>query len=81
MKIAVASENKNLAGHFGHCEGIEIVTGATGGTEENAKRYIAGKLESTGSVCREHQNQGSCGEHGGHEEHGNHERHGNNGGN
>lgn len=24
MKIAVASENKNVAGHFGHCEGFEI---------------------------------------------------------
>ena len=24
MKIAVASEGKNVSGHFGHCEGFTI---------------------------------------------------------
>jgi predicted Fe-Mo cluster-binding NifX family protein len=24
MKIAVASQNKHVAGHFGHCQGFEI---------------------------------------------------------
>jgi predicted Fe-Mo cluster-binding NifX family protein len=24
MKIAVASENNNVAGHFGHCQGFEV---------------------------------------------------------
>lgn len=119
MKIAVASENKIVAGHFGHCEGfeifdiengkvakqtfvqnpghkpgflpnflndmgvniiiaggmgggavaifnekgIEIVTGATGSCEENVNSYLAGKLKSTGSICHEHQHEGSCGGH------------------
>lgn len=26
MKIAVASEGKMVAGHFGHCEGFNIFT-------------------------------------------------------
>lgn len=30
MKIAVASENKIVAGHFGHCEGFEIFDVADG---------------------------------------------------
>lgn len=119
MKIAVAIENKNVAGHFGHCEGfdifevenkdiigkefvenpghkpgflpnylndmginviiaggmgggavaifneknIEIVTGATGKSEDNVKSYIAGILKSSGSVCREHQHKDECGGH------------------
>lgn len=133
MKIAVASENKIVAGHFGHCEGFEvfdvedgkivkqefvknpghkpgflpnylndmgvnviisggmgggavaifnekginIVTGATGSCEENVKSFVEGKLKSTGSICREHQHHGSCGEH---DEHGHHGQHGHHGG-
>jgi predicted Fe-Mo cluster-binding NifX family protein len=120
MKIAVASQNKHVAGHFGHCEGfdifdvedeiivnsefvknpghipgflpnylndmgvdviisggmgggavaifnekgINVVTGAMGSSEENVKKYIDGKLKSTGSVCHEHQHRENCGEHG-----------------
>jgi predicted Fe-Mo cluster-binding NifX family protein len=119
MKIAVASEGKLVAGHFGHCEGfnifteqenkiteskfvqnpghkpgflpnylndlgvnviisggmgggaieifeekgIQVVTGATGDAGEAAKKFIEGKLKSTGSVCHEHEHSDSCGEH------------------
>lgn len=119
MKIAVASDGKLVAGHFGHCEGfniftvqgnsiteskfvpnpghrpgflpnylyelgvnviisggmgggaieifnergIEVVTGASGDSEENVKQYIAGNLKSTGSVCHQHEHSDSCGGH------------------
>ena len=111
MKVAVASEGKMVAEHFGHCEGfniftvennrisgrefipnpghkpgflpnylngmgvnviisggmgggaieifnekgMQIVTGAAGDAEETVNRFLAGTLESTGSVCHEHQ--------------------------
>lgn len=119
MKVAVASEGKMVAGHFGHCEGfnifivddnnvasrefvqnpghrpgflpnylndmgvnviisggmgggaieifnengIQVITGATGDAEDAVKRFIDGKLKSTGSVCHEHQHSDSCGGH------------------
>lgn len=119
IKIAVASEGKRVAGHFGHCEGfalftvtgsnitgrefvpnpghrpgflpnylndlgvnmiisggmgggaieifnekrIQVVTGATGDVEDTVKRFVAGTLKSTDSVCHEHQHSDSCGGH------------------
>lgn len=50
-------------------KGVEVILGATGDTEEVAKRYLAGKLASTGSICREHghshsHGHGSCHGHG-----------------
>lgn len=43
-------------------KGIEIIIGATGAAEEAVKKYLNGELESTGSVCNEHQHRGECGE-------------------
>lgn len=116
-KIAVASEQAMVTGHFGHCENfiifdtedgkiiksesvpnpghrpgflpvflsdlgvnviisggmgggaidifnsknIEVITGASGGAEDAVKRYLAGELESTGSICHEHQHHDECG--------------------
>ncbi|WP_373898637.1 NifB/NifX family molybdenum-iron cluster-binding protein [Haloimpatiens sp. FM7315] len=118
MKIAVASNGKNVSGHFGHCEGftiyeveegkilnvnftnnpghkpgylpvflselnvnviisggmgetaqnlfnennIEVVVGAEGLALDAAKQYVEGGLKSTGSICREHANEGHCNE-------------------
>jgi Mrp family chromosome partitioning ATPase/predicted Fe-Mo cluster-binding NifX family protein len=118
MKIAVASDNGNVSGHFGHCEsfmlfdcendtivktetvanpghkpgflpvflhdkganviisggmgggavdifnekGIEVVVGANGSAKASVEAYLAGKLESTGSICHEHQHSDECGE-------------------
>lgn len=42
-------------------KGIEVITGASGGAEEAVKRYLAGELKSTGSVCSEHQHADECG--------------------
>ncbi|GAP41041.1 NifB/NifX family molybdenum-iron cluster-binding protein [Flexilinea flocculi] len=40
---------------------IEVIVGATGMAKDAAAAYIAGTLKSTGSICHEHQHQGSCG--------------------
>lgn len=39
---------------------IEVIIGAEGGSDENVKRYLAGELETTGSVCHEHEHEGDC---------------------
>ena len=117
MRIAIASEGKNVTEHFGHCEaflvydvedgkivkeislanpghkpgflpnyladrgvnviisggmgggaveifnekGITVMTGATGNAQQAAQMMAEGRLESTGSVCHEHQHHDDCG--------------------
>lgn len=41
--------------------GIEVVVGASGFSDDLVQSYLNGKLKSTGSVCREHQHEGECG--------------------
>lgn len=116
MKIAIASENKTVSEHFGHCEdfityaiedgkslnknvianpghrpgylpvflknlnvdviisggmgetaqqlfkenGIEVVVGAQGFCDDAVQQYIKGELKSTGSICKEHEQEGYC---------------------
>jgi predicted Fe-Mo cluster-binding NifX family protein len=38
--------------------GIQVLTGIQGGSQENVEKFLRGELQSTGSVCREH--QGNC---------------------
>ncbi len=35
-------------------KGIEVITGASGSAEVSVNNYLQGKLESTGSICHEH---------------------------
>ncbi len=119
MKIAVATDEKQVAGHFGHCEGftlfdaddykitkqvyvenpghqpgflpvflkekdvnviiaggmggraqtlfaeqgIEVIVGAAGGSEQAAASYLDGTLKSTESVCHQHAHAHECGGH------------------
>lgn len=42
-------------------KGIEVVSGASGNAEEAVNNYLQGKLESTGSVCHNHQHANQCG--------------------
>ena len=42
---------------------IEVIIGATGSAEDCAKRYLAGELQSTGSICHKHEHAGECGGH------------------
>lgn len=118
MKIAVASEGKNVTEHFGHCvnfmiydvadgkitsetsvpnpghkpgflpnfladmgvnviisggmgggavdifnaRNVEVVVGASGDARAAVRRYLAGDLITTGSICHEHQHHDDCGE-------------------
>ncbi|HBA03208.1 MAG TPA: dinitrogenase iron-molybdenum cofactor [Clostridium sp.] len=118
MKIAVASDEKYVSVHFGHCEGftiyeveegksleksftpnpghrpgflpvflrdlkvnviiaggmgetaqdlfnengIEVVVGAQGLSDDVVQKFVNGELKSTGSVCTEHQHEGHCNE-------------------
>lgn len=42
-------------------KGIEVITGASGDAELAANSYLKGKLQSTGSICHEHQHADECG--------------------
>lgn len=39
---------------------IEVVVGATGDSELAVKMYLNGELQSTGSICHEHEHEGDC---------------------
>jgi len=39
---------------------IEVIVGAEGLCQEVVEKYLAGNLESSGSVCQEHRHEGSC---------------------
>ena len=43
--------------------GVEVVLGAQGDAKSAAEAYLRGELESTGSVCHEHEHAHQCGEH------------------
>ncbi|MHB1483795.1 MAG: NifB/NifX family molybdenum-iron cluster-binding protein [Saccharofermentanales bacterium] len=40
---------------------IEVIIGAQGDARESVKRYLNGELESSGSICHEHQHADDCG--------------------
>jgi len=44
-------------------KGIKVITGVKGQTTAAVEQYLQGVLQSTGSVCHEHQHQGECGNH------------------
>ena len=41
---------------------IEVIVGASGDAKAAVEAYLNGSLESTGSVCHEHQHHDECGE-------------------
>lgn len=118
MKIALTKEGDNVAAHFGHCmgfqiveidgenmkseyvpnpghkpgflpvflsdmgvktiitggmgsraidlftqSGINVITGAKGSVQTNIELFLKNELQSTNSVCNEHEHAGDCGEH------------------
>lgn len=42
---------------------VEVVVGASGAVKDAVEAYVAGELESTGSVCNKHEHAGDCGNH------------------
>lgn len=43
--------------------GVEVIVGATGEAAAAVELYLKGELESTGSICHEHQHEHECGGH------------------
>lgn len=44
-------------------KGIEVIVGASGDAQTAAEQYLAGKLQSAGSVCHDHIHSDECGNH------------------
>jgi len=42
-------------------KGIEVITGITGDLETAIQKYLQDGLQSSGSVCHQHQHAGECG--------------------
>jgi predicted Fe-Mo cluster-binding NifX family protein len=40
---------------------VVVITGASGDAREAVEQYLAGRLQSTGSICHEHQHHDECG--------------------
>ncbi|MFI3227693.1 MAG: NifB/NifX family molybdenum-iron cluster-binding protein [Clostridia bacterium] len=43
--------------------GVEVVLGITGSAKTAVEQYLAGNLESTGSICHNHEHADACGQH------------------
>lgn len=44
-------------------KGIKVILGASGEAKVAVEKFIAGNLQSTGSICHEHQHADECGNH------------------
>lgn len=42
---------------------VEVILGAQGDVRNAVEAYLRGELESTGSVCHEHEHADECGNH------------------
>ena len=42
---------------------VEVILGAQGDAEAAVEAYLRGELESTGSICHEHEHADECGGH------------------
>lgn len=42
---------------------VEVVLGASGDARAAVEAYLKGELQSTGSICHEHEHAHECGEH------------------
>ena len=40
--------------------GVEVIIGVQGDAREAVEQYLRGELESTGSICHEHEHEGEC---------------------
>lgn len=57
--IIAGGMGSNAVSIFNEC-GIEVVIGARGDAVQAAKSYLKGELHTTGSVCHQHEHEGSC---------------------
>lgn len=43
--------------------GVEVILGAQGDAKAAVEAYLRGELQSTGSICHEHEHADECGHH------------------
>ncbi len=60
VNTIIAGGMGETAQHLFKEQGIQVVVGAKGLCQEILKTYMKGDLESSGSVCEEHQHEGHC---------------------
>ncbi|MGV8982916.1 NifB/NifX family molybdenum-iron cluster-binding protein [Clostridium sp.] len=62
VNIIIAGGMGEAAQQLFNENGIEVVVGAQGFSDDVVQKYIAGELISTGSICTEHEHEGHCNE-------------------
>ena len=60
--VIIAGGMGEMAQQLFNENGIAAFVGVQGLCDEAVQRFVDGKLESTGSVCHEHQYEGHCNE-------------------
>lgn len=61
VKVIIAGGMGGGAIEIFNEKSIEVITGATGDLDETIRKYLNAELQSSGSVCHEHQHAGECG--------------------
>lgn len=62
VNVIIAGGMGEMAQQLFRENGIEEFVGVQGLCDDAVQRFVDGKLESTGSVCHEHQYEGHCSE-------------------
>lgn len=62
VNVIIAGGMGETAQQLFNENGIEVVVGAQGFSDDIVQKYINGELKSTGSVCTEHEHEGYCNE-------------------
>lgn len=60
VDVIIAGGMGESAQELFYQNGIKVLVGAEGYCKEAVEKYLEGSLESTGSICHEHQHEGSC---------------------
>ena len=68
MSGGINNDKPGFLPNFLNDRGVNVIIsggmggGARGDAKTAAEQYLQGKLESTGSICHEHQHHDECGE-------------------
>ncbi len=62
VSVIIAGGMGETAQQLFNENGIEAFVGVQGLSDDAVQRFVDGQLESTGSVCHEHQYEGHCNE-------------------
>lgn len=58
--VIIAGGMGEMAVQLFNENGIEVIVGAAGLTDDVMDQFIGGELHSTGSICTEHAHEGHC---------------------